>query len=133
LRQQQKDPRVLLALGACYYGQSRFEEAGPLVERALALSPRYLPAYTILILMRLAQNRTADAETIWRRALLAAGTGEARGLHLLGGQILKTLGDLPGAAAEFRLELADSPESEEAARQLKEIEWTLERRGSAGQ
>jgi tetratricopeptide (TPR) repeat protein len=133
LRQQQEDPRVLLALGACYYGQSRFEEAGLLIERALALSPRYLPAHTILILTRLAQNRTADAETIWRRAVLAAGTGEARGLHLLGGQILKTRGDLPGAAAEFRLELAGSPESEEAARQLEEVEWTLGKRRAPGQ
>jgi tetratricopeptide (TPR) repeat protein len=96
LRQQQEEPRVLLALGACYYGQSRFEEAGPPIERALALSPRYLPAYTILILTRMAQNRTADAETIWRRAVVAAGTGEARGLHLLGGQILKIRGDLQG-------------------------------------
>jgi hypothetical protein len=86
-----------------------------------------------LILTRLAQNRIAEAETIWRRALLTAGTGEARGLHLLGGQILKTRGDLPGAAAEFRLELSASPESEEAARQLEEVEWTLRRRGPAGQ
>ena len=87
----------------------------------------------MLILTRLAQNRTVDAEMVWRRAVLAAGTGEARGLHLLGGQILKTRGDLPGAAAEFRLELAASPESEEAAHQLEEVEWTLGKRGAAGQ
>ena len=133
MRQQQEDPRILLALGACYYGQSRFEEAGPLIERALVLSPRYLSAYTILILTRLGENRTADAETIWRRAVRAAGTGETRGLHLLGGQILRTRGDLPGAAAEFRLELTGSPESEEAARLLEEVEWTLGKRRAAGQ
>jgi tetratricopeptide (TPR) repeat protein len=133
LRQQQAEPPVLLALAACYYRQSRFEEAGPLVERALALSPRYLPAYTMLILTRLAQNQTDDAETIWRRAVVAAGPRQAQGLHLLGGQILKTRGDLPGAAAEFRRELAASPESEEAARQLEEVEWTLGKRRAAGQ
>ena len=38
LRQQREDARVLFALGACYYGQSRFEEASPLIERTLALA-----------------------------------------------------------------------------------------------
>jgi hypothetical protein len=84
--------------------------------------------------MRLAQNRIADAETLWRRALsIRFGSTDARGLHLIGGQILKAQGNLVDAAAEFRLELAGDPESEEAARQLEDVEWSLRSRGTAGQ
>lgn len=134
LRQLQEDPRILLGLGACYYGQGRFDEAEPLLQRTIALSPRYQPPYMLLVLTRLAQNRFADAETIWRRAVsVRLGPTDARGLHLLGGQILKARGDLVDAAAEFRLELVGDPQSEEAARQLEEVEGTLRKRTTASQ
>ena len=134
LQQRQEDPRILLGLGTCYCVQGRFDEAEPLLQRTIALSPRYQLPYIALIGMRLAQNRIADAETLWRRALsIRFGSTDARGLHLLGGQILKARGDLVDAAAEFRLELASDPENEEAARQLEDVEWTLRSRRTAGQ
>jgi len=134
LREGPEDPRILLGLGACYFLQGRFDEAEPLIQRTITLSPRYQPPYMLLIGMRLAHNRHADAETIWRRAVsVRFGPTDARGLHLLGGQILKARGDLVDAAVEFRLELAGDPESEEAARQLEEVEWTLRHRRTAGQ
>jgi len=105
-----------------------------LIQRTIALSPRYQLPYIVLIGMRLAQHRIADAETLWRRALsIRFGPTDAPGLHLLGGQILKTRGNLVDAAAEFRLELVSDPESEEAARELEDVEWTLRSRGTAGQ
>jgi len=86
-----------------------------------------------LIGTRLTQNRIDDAEELWRRALsIRYGSTDARGLHLLGGQILKARGNLTGAAAEFKLELAGDPENEEASRLLQEVEWTLSRK-PAGQ
>ena len=134
LRQRQEDPRILFGLGACYYAQSRFDEAEPLLQRTIALSPRYQLPYMLLIGIRLAQNQIADAETLWRRALsIRFGPTNARGLHLLGGQILKARGNLVDAAAEFRLELVGNPESEEAMRQLEEVEWILRTRGTRGQ
>jgi tetratricopeptide (TPR) repeat protein len=134
LRQRREDPRILLGLGTCYCVQSRFDEAEPLLERTIALTPRYQLPYITLIGMRLAQKRMDDAETLWRRALsVRFGATDARGLHLLGGQILKARGNLVDAAAEFRLELAGDPENEEAARQLEDVEWTLRSRRTAGQ
>ena len=41
--------------------------------------------------------------------------------------MLRARGDLTDAAAEFKLELARDPESEEAARQLDEVESALRR------
>jgi tetratricopeptide (TPR) repeat protein len=134
LRQRREDPRILLGLGTCYCVQSRFDEAEPLLERTIALTPRYQLPYITLIGMRLAQKRMDDAEALWRRALsMRFGATDARGLHLLGGQILKARGNLADAAAEFRLELAGDPENEEAARQLEDAEWTLRSRRTAGQ
>ena len=125
----QEDPRVLLGLGACYYGQGRFDKAEPLIERTIALSPRYQPPYMLLVLIRVAQNRLADAESIWRHAVsVRYGPTDVRGLHLLGGEVLKARGELIDAAAEFKLELASDPESEEAARQLEEVESALRKR-----
>ena len=134
LRQRQEDPRILFGLGACYYGQGRFDEAEPLLERTIAISPRYQLPYMLLIGTRLAQNRFADAETIWRHAVsVRLGPTDARGLHLLGGQILKARGDLEDAAAEFRQELVGDLESAEAAHQLEEVERTLRQRITASQ
>jgi hypothetical protein len=39
VRQRQEDPRILLGLAACYCGQGRFDEAEPLLQRTIALSP----------------------------------------------------------------------------------------------
>jgi tetratricopeptide (TPR) repeat protein len=134
LKQRQEDPRILLGLGTCYCGQGRFDEAEPLLQRTIALSPRYQLPYIPLIGIRLARNQMADAEALWRRALsIRFGSTDARGLHLLGGHILKARGNLADAAAEFRLELAGDPENEAATRQLEDVEWTLRSRRTAGQ
>jgi len=132
LLERKEDPRILFPLGACFYRQGRLTEAEPLLQRTVALSPHFQPPYMLLIGMRLGQNRLADAETIWRRALsVRVGPTDARGLHYLGARILRARGDLVNAAAELRLELALDPGSEEAEQQLDEVERTMRSRQPA--
>lgn len=63
------DVDILYALGRCYYSKSRFEDAGKMFERVLAVEPRNLKAEENLGLVYDATNQPVEAEAALRKAV----------------------------------------------------------------
>jgi Flp pilus assembly protein TadD len=64
-----KNEQAWYSLGRCYYSQSRFEEAGNALARALELNPKDLKAVTNLALVQEMQNRNEDADRTYRESI----------------------------------------------------------------
>jgi protein O-mannosyl-transferase len=105
-------------LGYSYYRMGRFAEADRCLSRALELNDAEPDPYFVLGLTRF-QTGQPDPVALIRRAIQI----QPRGLryHFALGMIYKSKGELARSLEEFRAELANDPEEEDARRQIVEI------------
>jgi tetratricopeptide (TPR) repeat protein len=101
-------PESRTALGSFYSRQGRFGEAEAELRAALALDPRFVPAYVNLADLMRAQQRDAQADTLLRAAIRQVP--EAAVLHYTLGLTLTRLGRKGEALAEFERAHTLSPD-----------------------
>ena len=123
-----RDPTYAMSvynLGLCYYNLGRLDQAERYLSQAGELSPNDPEAYIHLGMTYLKMSRLDAAEQAVRRALSLDPHG--RGYHFALGVILEQSGELKGALAEFRAELANYPGEPAAAAQAQELERRLKK------
>jgi tetratricopeptide (TPR) repeat protein len=113
-----------------YYKIGNIPEAEKYFLQAIRLSPNKPDEYFYLGMARFKSGRTTEAINCERQAIAIRPTGYA--YHFALGVMLKTQGDLPGALREFKEELANNPEEQGAAGQVKEIESQLPAQPGSG-
>jgi tetratricopeptide (TPR) repeat protein len=95
----QKSPEPLIDLGDLFNQQARFEEALPVLQKAVAIAPRNIRAHETLGKTFLNLNRLLEAQ----HELEAAVSGDPNrpALHYLLGQIYRKQGQLEKAKSEM--------------------------------
>lgn len=110
------DEQVHFNLGALYYTQSRFRDAKPELERAVALRPDYLPAQLFLGLALEELNGEQAAMEAYRKAIAlneaSDGKNELPCLYL--GRLLYRLSRIREAEPLLRKATNTNPQSAEA-------------------
>jgi hypothetical protein len=104
--------QTLCSLSFCYFAAGALTLAEETVAKALALNGAEPRAHLLLGIVRLKQNRLAEAENEIRHGIqlqnqLTPGTAVLYHSYL--GDVLYAKGDLRGAASEYRLELRNDP------------------------
>ena len=111
-------------LAFTYYKIGNLPEAEKYFLQAIRINPNKPDEYLYLGMTRFKSGRTADAIPPLRQAIAIRPTGFA--YHFALGMMLKTQGDLRGALREFEAELANYPEEQAAAAQVREVESRLQ-------
>jgi tetratricopeptide (TPR) repeat protein len=109
LRYNADRPESRTGLGTFYGTLGRYDEAERALRSALALAPRFVPAYVNLADLHRAQGRDADAEAVLREGL-AAVPGDAS-LHYALGLALVRLKRMPEALHELARAVALAPDN----------------------
>ncbi|MDR3674425.1 MAG: tetratricopeptide repeat protein [Acidobacteriota bacterium] len=117
-------------LAFTYYKMGNMPEAERYFLQSIRLNPNKPDQYFYLGMARFKSGRTAEAIDPVRQAIVIRPNGFA--YHFALGVMLKTLGDLPGALQEFKMELANNPGEQAAAAQVDEIEKQLQARPETG-
>jgi tetratricopeptide (TPR) repeat protein len=112
------NPTYNLAL--TYYKMGKMPEAEAYFLQAIRIKPENPDEYFYLGMTLFRSGRTPEAIASERHAIAIRPSGYA--YHFALGVMLKTQGDLAGALREFQQELANHPEEQGAAAQIKEIE-----------
>jgi len=112
-------------LGYVYYKQGRFAEAERYFERSAASDPTDGKQFLYLGLARIQLGRLSEAESAIRTALLVRPNG--RNYHFALGFILEQEKNLPAAAQEFRLELAEYPQDDRTRKELAKVEALMQK------
>jgi tetratricopeptide (TPR) repeat protein len=110
--------QTFCSLGYCYSEMNALQLAEESVSKAMLLKSSEPRAYLILGIIRLKQNRLAEAEAEIRRGMefqnrLTPGSGAVFHYHL--GNVLYAKGDLRAALSEYRLELRNDAVVDPAA------------------
>ncbi|MGE5823979.1 MAG: tetratricopeptide repeat protein [Bacteroidota bacterium] len=108
LRYTADRPESRTALGTFYGTLGRYNEAERALRSAIALAPRYVPAYANLADLRRAQGRNADAEALLREGL--AAVPDDASLHHALGLALVRLRRMPEALRELSRAAALAPD-----------------------
>jgi len=110
-------------LGYSYYKLGRFVEADRCLSRSLELNDAEPDPYFVLGLTRFRMGQPDAAAALIRRAIQI----QPRGLryHLALGIIYKSKGEFARSLEEFRAELANEPEQEDAKKQISEVNSKL--------
>jgi len=108
LRYNADRPESRTALGTFYGALGRYDEAERALRSAIALAPRYVPAYANLADLRRAQERDADAEAVLREGI--ASVPDDAGLHHALGLALVRLKRMPEALRELSRAAALAPD-----------------------
>jgi Flp pilus assembly protein TadD len=108
LRYNADRPESRTALGTFYGELGRYDDAERALRSAIALAPRYVPAYANLADLRRAQGRDADAEAVLREGL--AAVPDDASLHHALGLALVRLRRMPEALRELARAAALAPD-----------------------
>jgi tetratricopeptide (TPR) repeat protein len=117
-------------LAFTYYKMGNMSEAERYFLQSIRLNPKKPDQYFYLGMARFKSGRTAEAIDPMRQAIAIRPNGFA--YHFALGVMLRTLGDLPGAVQEFKVELANNPGEQAAAAQADEIERQLQTHSEVG-
>lgn len=106
-------------LGFAYYKIAEYTDAETFLRRAIGISPTDADQYIYLALAQLHLNKLSEAEENALQAI--ARNPHASGYHFGLGMIYETEEEPGRAAAEFRAELEEHPDSGPAAAELRKL------------
>jgi tetratricopeptide (TPR) repeat protein len=132
LKANPRSARTLTDLSYCYSERNALPLAEESITTAISLKRSDPRAHLVLGMIRLKQNRLAEAEAVLRRGIqlqnkLTPGNEELFHYHL--GDVLYAKGDPEGAIREYQLELRNDPAADPAVvparERISQIEHAL--------
>lgn len=109
-------PELFVLAGRTYAALRDFPAAEDVLRKAIAANPSFLPTYSMLAQIYLAQKKTADAQREFDR--LAERDSRPVGALTMAGVLLQQQGDQAGARQRFEKVIAIDPRAPVAANNL---------------